>query len=521
MVRKPTTFEVSAALFSAFARGTIAVFLLAALLSCGHSMPSNTVTMLIESSPNNLDARIGTDGQSERICELIFDTLVQRDEHFNLRPFLAESWETPNPTTYIFHLHHGVFFHNGQELTSRDVQWTFDSLRNGSLITSKTSTYAALDHIDSPDPYTVIFHLKQPDATLLWNLADGAIGIVPYGSGRDFGLHPVGSGPFELVSMRQDENVILRRNSKYWQSPPSVENVVFKVVPDTTTRALELRKGSADVAINALPADMVLSLRKDSHLKIEQADGTIFAYLGLNLRDPILKDIQVRQAIAFAVNREPIIRFLWRDTVRPAPSILPPQSWAFTSDVETHPYDPEHAAQLLEAAGYHVQSDGYRLHLTMKTSSEETSRLLASILQQQLRAAGIRLEIRSYESATFYADIVRGAFQIFTLRWIGGNEDPDIFEAVFASSSFPPHRSNRGYYSNPEVDRLIAEGRAETDQQKRRAIYIRIQQIVAHDLPYINLWYFDNVLVHGPRIKDVPLNPSGNYDFLKTVELNR
>jgi peptide/nickel transport system substrate-binding protein len=115
--------------------------------------------------------------------------------------------------------------------------------------------------------------------------------------------------------------------------------------------------------------------------------------------------------------------------------------------------------------------------------------------------------------------VQQGAFQLFSLRWIGGNEDPDIFEDVFASSSFPPKRRNRGFYSNPRVDELLTEGRRELDQQKRKTIYAEVQRILADDLPYINLWYFDNVIVYRPRVKGLTLNPSGNYDFLRTAYL--
>ena len=156
----------------------------------------------------------------------------------------------------------------------------------------------------------------------------------------------------------------------------------------------------------------------------------------------------------------------------------------------------------------------------MKTSTEESTRLLAAVLQQQLREVGIALDIRSFEFATFFADITKGAYQFHSLRWIGGNLDPDIFEHIFGSNSFAPKRANRTFYSNPRVDELIAEGRSTIDQQKRKAIYDEIQQILAEDLPYINLWYLDNVLVHTNRVHGIEISPSGNYDFLRTAELD-
>jgi len=495
-----------------------AILIVLMLCACARKPDPNTAVMIIESSPTNLDPRVGTDAQSERIDKLIFDGLLHRNEKFEVEPWLAERWEIPDPLTYIFHLRHDVKFHDGRPMTSADVKYTFDSIMSGNLRTPKTSAYRFVDRVDAPDDYTVVFHLKEPFSPLLWNISDGAIGIVPRGSGEELTRAPIGTGPFRFVSAEQDKQVTVERNPDYWGAVPKLERVRFIVVPDATTRALELRKGSADVALNALTADTVIALQRDSDLKVLHAPGTIYAYIAFNLRDPILKDVRVRQALAFAIDRGPMIHYLWRDLVQPAPSILPPQSWAFTSDVQQYPHDPDHARKLLDEAGYPAKQ-GVRFHITMKTSTEESTRLLAAVLQQQLREVGIALDIRSFEQATFYADVVKGAFQLYSLRWVGGNEDPDIFEHVFDSASFPPNRANRGYYSNPKVDELIREGRSTVDEAKRKLIYAEIQRQLAIDEPYINLWYFDNVLVHSRRLRNVKLSSSGNYDFLKTAEL--
>ena len=489
------------------------------LAGCASKPDPNTLVMVIESSPTNLDPRVGVDAQSERIDTLLFDSLVHRDDHFNLQPWLADSWEIPNAQTYIFHLHHGVRFHNGQPLTARDVKWTFDSLLSGKIRSAKTSTYAPVDHIDAPDDYTVVFHLKEPFAPMLWNLSDGAIGIVPYGSGDDFNRKPIGSGPFRFVRAQMDKEVVIERNPGYWAIPAKVQRVEFKVIPDATTRALELRKRSADIALNSLVADTVVALERDRELTVTKSDGTIYAYLAMNLRDPILKDIRVRHAIAYAINVAPIIHYLLRDQARPAYSVLPPQHWAYDTDVAKYPHDPARARQILDDAGYQA-TNGIRFHLTMKTSTDESTRLLAVVLQQQLRDVGIALDIRTFEFATFFADVTKGAYQIHSLRWVGGsNLDPDIFEHVFDSASFAPKRANRTFYSNPRVDELIREARGTVDQQKRKTIYDEVQRILAEDLPYINLWYLDNVLVHTNRVRGIELSPSGNYDFLRTAEL--
>ena len=479
--------------------------------------------MIIESSPTNLDPRVGTDAYSERIDGLIFDSLVRKDDHFVLQPWVAEKWETPDPQTYVFHLRRNIRFHDGRALTSRDVKWTLDSLLNKTVVSLRAAAYRHVTAVEAPDDATVIIRLSEPDATLLWSLSDGAFGIVPYGSGKELSKLPIGSGPFRFVLHDLDSQVVLERNGSYWTTPAKVARLRLAVVPDATTRALELRKGSADLTPpNSLTADLANTLRRDRNLEVVQEPGTGLVYLAFNLRDPILKDARVRQALAFSIDREIILRSLFGGYGQLADSLLPPQHWAYNSHVAHYDYSPAKANALLDAAGYARGADGVRFHLTMKTSTDETTRLLAAVLQQQLRAAGIALDLRSFEFGTFYSDITKGLFQIYSLRWVGGtNQDPDIFEYVFHSASFPPKRANRGYYSKPEVDALIDEGRKTLDQSRRKQIYARVQEIVAQDLPYINFWYMDNVMVHSKRIRNVHPGTSGNYDFLTQVEWAR
>ena len=202
-------------------------------LGCNRQQPStNTVTVLIESSPTNLDPRIGVDAQSERIDSLIFDSLVRKDEHFELQPWLAESWQTPDPLTYIFHLRGDVHFHDGRLLTTADVKYTLDTILQGKVVSVKANAYQTIDHVDAPDAQTLIIHLKKPDPALLWNLSDGGFGVVPVGSGRNFWQHPIGSGPFAFISQEQDKDVVLQRAPHTWQPLPSIQSLRFAVVPD-------------------------------------------------------------------------------------------------------------------------------------------------------------------------------------------------------------------------------------------------------------------------------------------------
>jgi peptide/nickel transport system substrate-binding protein len=496
------------------------VFCVALLAGC-HSKATdpNTVVMIIESSPNNLDLRQGTDAQSERIGGVIFDALVKKDEHYNLKPWLAISWEQPDPLTFIIHLRDGVQFHDGRPMEAADVAWTIRSMIDGTLITAKGGAFASVDHVEVLNKLTLAVYLKHADAGLLFNMSDGLFGVVPREAGKDFGLHPIGTGPFRFVSAVQDKEVIVTRNDHYWAGAPKINGVRFTVVPDTITSALELRKGSADLASNVLTLDMIHTLEQAPNIKVESGPSSVVIYSNFNVNDPVLRDRRVRQAIACAMDRQAIIDAIWRGQANLANTLLPREHWAAVSDAEIaqYPHDVARAERLLDEAGFHRGPDGIRLRLTLKTSTDESTRLMAAVLQQQLRAAGIRLEIRSTEFGTFYADVTRGAFQMYALRWIGSNEDPDIFRYTYGTSSFPPKGANRGRYSSPRIDTLLRSAALETDQAKRRADYVEVQKILAIDLPGIPLWYPNNEVVHSRRIDGVKPEASGTFDYLRQI----
>jgi peptide/nickel transport system substrate-binding protein len=489
------------------------VLLVLAAVGCRQQQDDpRTVVVAIENSPNSLDPRIGTDATAERIGGLLFDALVKKDEHFEMQPWLATSWEQPDPLTWVFHLRKGVRFHDGRPLTARDVAWTINSLIDGSVLSSKSGAFAHVDRVDATDPLTVTIHMKSPDASLLFNLSDGLFGVVPQGSGKDFGQHPVGSGSFRFVSAQQDKDVLLAGNESYWAGEPKIERVRFAVVPDAVTVALELEKGSVDVASNELTLDLVHALETRPGLKTETNEGSPVMYLNFNVARGPLAEVRVRQAIACAIDRQAIVDAVWRGKARLADTLLPAGHWAAADEATlAHwPHDVARARSLLAAAGY-----SHGLQLEMKTSTDETTRLLAEILQQQLAAAGITLTLRSSEFGTFYSDVSAGRFEIYALRWIGSNEDPDIFRYAYGSDRFPPKGGNRGHYANPRVDALLAQASSITDEQQRRADYVEAEKILAEELPGIPLWYPNNEVVHTTRLQGVVPQVDGGFGFLR------
>ena len=501
----------------------MAVVLLLALLpltGChGAGADPNTVRFLIESSPNNLDLRQGTDAQSERVGALIYDGLVRKDEHFDLQPALATSWERPDARMWVFHLRAGVRFHDGKPLTAEDVAWSIRSMTDGTLITSKAGSFAGVRSVGVSAPLTVTVRTAEPDPALLFNLSDGLFGVVENGAGRDEGLRPVGTGAFRFVDQVQDKEVVLERNPAWWGGAPHLARVRFEVVPDNISMALALKKGAADVESNAITPDEVHALADVPYLRTETRPGADVYYANFNVRDPALRDPRVRQAISCAIDKAALISALWRSRAVPAATLLPPGHWAAASaaDLPSFGYDPARARALLDASGLRPDAKGVRLRFTLKTSTDETTRLMAQVLQQQFRAVGIELGLRSAEFGTFYSDITRGAFQMYILRWTGSNEDPDIFRYAYASGSFPPHGGNRGYYSNPQLDALLSRSAAETAQAMRRADYISVQQVLATELPSVPLWYPDVVVVHSRRVAHLHLEPGGGFGFLRTA----
>jgi peptide/nickel transport system substrate-binding protein len=301
--------------------------------------------------------------------------------------------------------------------------------------------------------------------------------------------------------------------------PPPTPRLVFKVFPEDTVRLLALKKGDVQFVLNALPPDALDVLADDPHLVIERAPGTNYSYLGFNLTDPVLKVHAVREAIARAIDREAIIAGVYRGQARPATGLLPPGHWAYNGDVATYPYDPERARRLLDQAGFpDPEGPAPRFTLSYKTSQNELTRRIGEVLQEQLSRVGIAVQVRAYEWGTFYADIKRGNFQLYTLSWVG-IADPDIYRNVFHSASVPPEGANRGRYANPELDVLLAAARRATDRTERKALYAKVQRIVARDLPYVSLWHPDAVLVRDRRLTGFKLTPSGDYTSLAHARL--
>jgi peptide/nickel transport system substrate-binding protein len=479
----------------------------------------NVLVVGMTSGPNNLDPRFGTDDVSQKIHQLVFESLLAFDERLRLVPAIAERLENPTPTTYVAALRRGVSFHDGRELTSGDVVHTFRTTLDPAFASPRRGGFRGLRSVDALDRYTVVFSLSEPFASFPVNLA--GLQIVPEGAGTEMRSHPIGTGPYKFVRYAVDDRVDLAAFDHYRDGPPRNKGLLLKIVPDEVMRGLELRKGTVDIVINDVSPDILYQLEKDPRLQTATAPGVDYQYIGLNLRDPILRDVRVRQAIAHAVDRRAIVDYLRRGLATPAPGLLPPLSWAFEPDVVQFAHEPARAKSLLDDAGYpDPDGDGPapRFALTLKVSNLEFNRLQSTVIQQDLRRVGIALDVRSHEFATLYADILSANFQMFTLQWTAGSlADPDMLRRVFHSDQTPPAGFNRGHYSNPRVDRLLNEASRERDETARRHLFSEVQRIVAEDVPYVSLWHKTNFVIAQQTLSGLRLTPLADLFFLKDV----
>ncbi|WP_081987089.1 ABC transporter substrate-binding protein [Methylotenera sp. G11] len=452
---------------------------------------SAPVRFALAQMPINLDPRYATDASSERINRLLYQSLVDFDVTSKPVPALA-SWLMVSPVEYHFTLKQPFArFHDHKPLTAYDVKATYDS-----IVMLKDSPqaaeYANIASIKVASADRLIFQLKQPDMHFPSKLI---LGILPKGyidKQHDFAHRPIGSGPFSFE--RWQNKLVLKRVRDGQQ-------VLFTEVKDPTVRVLKLLRGETDLLQGDLPPELVRYLQTKPGVTVATTQGVNFSYLGLNMQDPVLKQHQVRLAIAHAVDRSAIIEKVMVKGTRPAGAILSPEH--YTNGGKTLPayaYNPELARKLLVEAGVQLP-----LKLVYKTSTDAQRVRLATILQAQMAKAGIELEIRSLDWGTFFEEVKRGNFQLFGLTWVG-IKTPEIYAKAFGSQQFPPYGFNRGRYADSRLDALLT---AED--------WLAATSRIHEQLPYIPLWYEGQFAAFNKNISGYAPKPDGNWDDLATI----
>lgn len=528
-------------------RGTVALFLtfvlVALVANCGGGSGGGAdapfVTML-DGDPVTLDPLDGTDAASERLRQLMFNSLVRKDEKFDYTGDLASNIAVaPDGLSATFTLPDGVTFHDGKPLTSADAKYTLESLfqsdkkKKAPFFEPGTGGAPAqpyISAIETPDPRTLVVRLRKPWNQLLPNLV--SLPVIPQGSADTQKTKPVGSGPFQYVSRDESQKVVdLKAYDKYWQGAPTIKTLRVRTILDANTLQTELESGGLDLVAGAsnLSPDTLKYFSTHRNFKVEQFPGANIVYLGFNVEQQPLDNVKVRQAVSHAIDREGIVRDLMLGQARVAHSILPKESWAYDAG-QVYNYDPAKAKQLLDEAGFRdPDGDGPGMRfprpVTLKISAGNAAvSQYAGVIQNALKAVGVPASIETFETPTLIDQLNKGQFQMTTLRWVGGNQDPIFLYDLFHSNEIPsatrPNGRNRQRYKNRELDDILTKAITTIDRNTARDLYVQAQQIVSRDVPMLPLWYPDVMVIARKRVGNVKVDASNDLSFLRNVTVS-
>jgi peptide/nickel transport system substrate-binding protein len=481
------------------------------------------ISVAWEAPPRTIDPRFNVDADSQYLEDLIHCSIASFDKNGQTVGDLAEGWAWSDPTTLVVRLKPNAKFSDGTAVTAADVAATYSFFKKTDLKTPspRAGAFSAVASVTA-DKGKVVFKLNQPDATFVTNLV---IGVLPekIANGDIVSEHPkmVGCGPFKISSVTVNHFELVRNEHYGLGHPAKSERIEIKIVRDETTRFAKLRKGEVDIVQNILSRDVLETLAKTSpNLRIERRPGLNTTYLGFNMKDPVLANPKVRQAISQAINREAIIKYALKGLAQPASTMLPPSDPFFNKSVPSPTYDPTAAQKILDDAGL-VRGPGGkpRFSLSYKTTNNMTRVAIAKAIAADLRKIGIDVVVEPLEWGRFKADVEAGRVQMWSLSWVGF-KDPDIYRYAFATENFPPTGGNRGWYSNPELDKLLGEARAVTDNAKRRELYNKVQDIVAKELPYVFLWHEEIFAVVNKGVKDFEIYADGRFASLRQTVRN-
>lgn len=507
---------------------TPAAVLIAAALGCAPAVrhtPDDTAVVIIESPMVSADPRAPVTNYDGKLAHLIADGLTAVDTPtMEPRLDLAARVERVDDLTIDVTLRDDARFSDGSPVTAADVAGTYTSVLAPDWPTASHKTLSdRFTSVEATGPRVARFHLKAPLATFM---SDIDFGIVSFHDGPPSRGRVIGAGPYRLRALTST-GASLEPNPFYFRGPPRLPNVEFRFVPDAAARLLMLVGGSADLIPNSVRLDLVAAVAARPRIQVQTSHGAILTYLMMNNEDRVLSDRRVRQAIALALDRPAIIAAKLGGLAVPATGLLSPQHWAYNGDVARWDHDPARARQLLDEAGLRdPDGDGPlpRLHLVYKTSADAFRVAIARVIAAQLAEVGIAVEIRSFEFATFFADVKRGAYQLASMQTADITE-PDFYFMYFHSSWIPSPPKydgfNRWHYRSAVVDRLTLEGREQLDRARRKQIYDEVQRRVAEDVPIVPLWHEDNVVLSSTDIHGYTLTPNARLTGLREASKQR
>lgn len=458
----------------------------------------------------SLDPQNANDGSSTRAGMAIYDRLVERSEDMKLVPGLAENWENKDANTWIFNLRKGVKFHNGEELKASDVKFTLERQKKSSRVGFLVSS---IDTVETDGDYKVIIKTKEPFAPLLSNLAHNGSAILNEkavkAAGEDYGQKPVGTGPFKLTQWVAGDKMVLERFDEYFGGKAGVKNLIFKTVPEASSRTIGLETGEIDISVDIEPVDKE-KIKSNSKLKMEQTPTLGYTNIWLNNAKKPFDNKLVRQAINYAINKEAIINSVLYGVGEKANTVLAPLVFGYNKDIKGYEYNVQKAKELLAQAGY---ANGFECKLWVSSSTSQ----IGEVIQAQLKEVGINVKIESLETSAGLEKTGKGEHDMYIGGWTTVTADPDygLYPTYHSSQKGPA--GNRSFYGNTEVDKLLDLGRKTIDEQERIKIYKEAQKLIVEDAADVQLYFPGRIVGMQKNIEGFTVHPASYHRFNKVT----
>lgn len=476
---------------------------------------SQTLIIARQSDANNLDPHfISAINAASVVHHNVYEGLIARDENMDFKPMLATEWKQVDDVTWEFKLRQGVTFHDGTPFNADAVKATIGRVLDEKVGSPRAGQYKMVTEVNVVDEYTVQFKLAYPFSPLLSILAnhEGSMispkAIEQYG--KDLSKHPVGTGPFVFESWTPGQEIVLVKNDNYWGEKVKFNKAVFKVVPEDTTRIAMVETGEANIA-EPLPVTEIERVKNSPQLDLYRTTGLGTDFIGFNNKKKPFDDVRVRQAINYAIETDAIIQGVYNNIGTKANSAMSPKVLGYSESLKGYSFDPNKAKALLKEAGY---PNGFKT--TIWTGDRKERINAAEVIQSQLKGVGIDVELKVLEYGAYLDAEDNGETDMFISGWGNATGDADYNQYNLFHSASLGKGGNTTFYVNPEVDKLIEQGRQEQDTEVRKQIYAKALQIEADEAPMVPIRNLEHVAAVGKNIKGFWISPSG-YMMIKDV----
>lgn len=465
--------------------------------------PTGTLTLALVRDVQSLDPIQTYSLNNGRWQKNVFGYLVRRDEEMNIVEGggLATSWEVLDDLNVVFHLREGVTFHNGEPFNADAVVFSFDRLLDEENASPQRFNYTSIDHFEKIDDYTVQMVMAELDPVIITKLAGYGAAIVPPGFIEEHGDDYVseteipGTGPYRIVEYQKDSQLVLEAYEDYWEGPPSIQQLIYRIIPDDATRLAEFLSGGVDV-MTLTPAQ-AQAADGQSGLQVIPVGVPTVSGLRLDASKPPTDNLQVRQAIAYAIDTQTIIDTILNGVGEPMAVWQSPYSFGYDPELDPYPYDPEQAQQLLAESGVEDPTLVYNV-----IGDDTQAKEIANAVSAMLEAVGFTVQIEQKERATFFDDYRAGSLDnVVPFGWGGWTLDADntYYSMYYSDESYNPG------FSNEEIDALLDEQRDTLDQETREEIFFQLNELIYDQ--YIDVMLYQSEYLWGvsDRVQDLPL----------------